>query len=147
MFIHCTFWSISLSRRSLIVHPAPRRRMAPTPNNASVSKSGRFPVGAASAMDLIQEHDYKFTRIILTLLHCESERCSSHPFTSFPYIYNNGCMDWSGILVCTVSTENIWSIYLHMFMSEIDAAIFDLSIRYQQQQHCCKWCSISQPSP
>ena len=52
---YITFVSISLSRRSLTVHPAPRKRNAPQPNKANIFISGRFPGDAAKVIDL--EHN------------------------------------------------------------------------------------------
>ena len=43
---------MSRSSRSLTVQPAPLKSKAPTPNNDNILKSGRFPDGAAKAMDL-----------------------------------------------------------------------------------------------
>lgn len=47
-----TLVSISRSRRSLTVHPAPRKSKAPQPNSVIIFKSGRLPGGAAKAIDL-----------------------------------------------------------------------------------------------
>lgn len=52
----CTFWSMSRSRRSFTVQPDPRKSKAPSPNNDNILTSGRFPGGAAKAMDHIQGH-------------------------------------------------------------------------------------------
>jgi hypothetical protein len=62
--------------------------MAPTPNNASVSKSGRFAVGAASAMDLIQI--YKNHSDPSTLRIREVHLTSIY---ILPNIYDNGLKD------------------------------------------------------
>lgn len=45
-----TFWSISLSQRSLIVHPAPRIINEPTPNRDNKYRSGQHPGAAAIAI-------------------------------------------------------------------------------------------------
>ena len=47
-----TIVSISRSRRSLMVHPAPRRSKAPHPNNVIILISGRCPGLAAKLIDL-----------------------------------------------------------------------------------------------
>lgn len=47
-----TIKSISRSRRSLIVQPAPLKSNAPQPNSANILKSGRCPGAAAKVIDL-----------------------------------------------------------------------------------------------
>ena len=54
--VRCTLLSKSRSHRSFTVQPAPRSRMAPAPNRASILKSGRLPGGAARAMLQKQGH-------------------------------------------------------------------------------------------
>lgn len=47
-----TFVSISRSRRSFMVHPAPLKSKAPHPNRVNILKSGSWPGGAAKVIDL-----------------------------------------------------------------------------------------------
>lgn len=47
-----TITSMSLSRRSLIVHPAPLNSKAPEPKSINILRSGRLPGFAASVIDL-----------------------------------------------------------------------------------------------
>lgn len=47
-----TFVSISRSRRSFMVHPAPLKSKAPHPNRVSILKSGSWPGDAAKVIDL-----------------------------------------------------------------------------------------------
>jgi hypothetical protein len=49
---YLTFPSISRSSKSLTVQPAPRKRIAPRPNNTIISKSGKLAAGAAREIDL-----------------------------------------------------------------------------------------------
>jgi hypothetical protein len=57
-----TLLSMSRSRRSFTVQPAPLRRIAPHPNNPNICKSGSSPGIAAIAIDLGSKGGMSFSR-------------------------------------------------------------------------------------
>lgn len=62
-----TLLSRSRSHKSLTVQPAPLRRIAPVPNKASSTGSGRLPEGAASAID--QKHGHTKSHVPVVQKH------------------------------------------------------------------------------
>ena len=76
-----TLLSRSRSHKSLTVQPAPLRRIAPVPNKASSTGSGRLPEGAASAID--QKHGHTKSHV---------------PVVQKPNMYDmlstNQCVQW-----------------------------------------------------
>lgn len=70
VLVRSTFLSRSWSQRSLMVQPAPRRRIAPRPKSDRVGRSGKWPGAAARLMD--QKHGHARSHVPIGLSRRDS---------------------------------------------------------------------------